>query len=134
MAEELALQLQEIEEQIGSTGVAKILAAAKKRKITVTKEQVQRFLSTKGESQIFLPLPQSQGHTASEGPYVRIQMDLADMRNQISKGNAAFLLIVNVFTREAYTRPVKNKEASNVRIGLKSIFDNELKDKHGGNV
>jgi hypothetical protein len=56
-------------------------------------------------------------------------MDLGDMRTQVSKGFAAFLLVVNIFTREAYTRPVKNKEASNVRIGLKSIFENELKDK-----
>ena len=118
MAEELALQLQQIQEEIGSTGVPKILAAAKKRNIKVTKEQVQRFLSTKGESQIFLPLPPSTGKVATEGPYVRLQMDLGDMRNQISKGNAAFLLIVNVFTREAYTRPVKTRKLVTYELAL----------------
>ena len=59
-----------------------MLAAAKKRGVQVTKEQVQRFLGSKGEGQTFLPLPPGHGKTASEGPYVRLMMDLADMREK----------------------------------------------------
>ena len=80
MAEALALRLQEIQEEIGSTGAPKLLAAAKKRGVKVTKEQVARFLSTKGENPIFLPLPPSQGKTAATGPDDQYQLDLADMR------------------------------------------------------
>ena len=57
-------------------------------------------------------------------------MDLAVMRTQVSKGNAAFVLLVNVYTREAFTRPCKNKEPINVRNALKSLWDNELKDRN----
>ena len=104
---ELALQLQELQKEIGETGQAKLLAAAKKKGIAVSKEQVQRFLSTKGENQIFLPLPPSQGKTGSESYKFRYMMDLADMRTNPSKGNSAWLLLVNVYSREAFTRAVK---------------------------
>ncbi len=55
-------------------------------------------------------------------------MDLADKRTSPFKVFSAFLLIVNVFAREAYTRPIKNKEPRNVRAqGVKPIFENGLR-------
>ena len=39
------------------------------------------------------------------------------------------MLLVNVYTREAFTRACKDKEPINVRNALKSLWDNELKDR-----
>ena len=50
------------------------------------------------------------------------------MRTNPSKGNSAWLLVLNIYSREAFARPVKNKEPANVRLGLKAIFDNELQE------
>ena len=71
-------QLVELAKKLGTPGAQKLYQAARKAKIPVTKEQVRRYVSTKGQKQVFRPLPRSQGKTASEGLDVRYQIDLID--------------------------------------------------------
>lgn len=72
-ARQTALEkLKELSESLGNPGIDKLFRAAKRAKINVTKDQVRKFLGTKGEKQIFKPLPLIKGRTAAEAPGARM--------------------------------------------------------------
>jgi len=56
----------ELSKQLGTPGVEKLYKAARKRNIRVSKEEIKQLLATKGQKQIFRPLPPSKGKTGSE--------------------------------------------------------------------
>ena len=91
-------RLAELAQRLGTPGAGKLYAAARRRGIRVTKEQVKRFVSTKGQKQLFRAYPASKGQTASESPSMRFQMDLVDMRYSPSRGNKNMLVLVNVLS------------------------------------
>ena len=114
--------LQPIADQLGTPGGAKIAREAKRRGVRVTKEEIKRFLATKGQKQIFRPLPRSQGKSASESLDFRFQMDLIALPNSPSNGNRYILVIVNVFTRRLYAAPISNKRAETVAVALDDLL------------
>ena len=69
-------RLAELAQRLGTPGAGKLYTAARRRGIRVTKEQVKRFVATKGQKQLFRPYPASKGQTGSEAPSMRFQMDL----------------------------------------------------------
>ena len=115
-------RLAELAQRLGTPGAGKLYAAARRRGIRVTKEQVKRFVSTKGQKQLFRAYPASKGQTASESPQMRYQMDLVDMRNSPSKGNKNMLVLVNVYTRRAYAVPIKDKTPQVVAPALREML------------
>ena len=72
--------LKELATELGTPGFQKLYKAARKRNIDVSKTEVKSFLAKQGQKQIFRPLPQSKGKTASEEPFYRVQMDLIDLK------------------------------------------------------
>ena len=115
-------RLTELAQRLGTPGAGKLYAAARRRNIRVTKEQVKRFVATKGQKQLFRPYPASKGQTASEAPSMRFQMDLVDMRNSPSRGNKNMLVLVNVYTRKAYAVPIRDKTPEAAAAALRDML------------
>ena len=115
-------RLTELAQRLGTPGAGKLYAAARRRNIRVTKEQVKRFVATKGQKQLFRPYPASKGQTGSEAPSMRFQMDLVDMRNSPSLGNRNMLVLVNVFTRKVFAVAIKDKTPEIVAPALREML------------
>jgi len=103
-------QLAELAKELGTPGQAKLYRAAKKKGIPVSKIEVRSFLAKKGEKQIFRPLPESKGKTGVKDLGFRAQMDIIDLKYSKSQGNKNILVVIDVFTRKVWAKPVKNKE------------------------
>jgi transposase InsO family protein len=106
-------QLRELAKKLGNPGADKLFTAAKKRGIQVTRNQVKQLLETKGAKQLFRPLPESKGKTGAEAPFTRMMMDLIEFRTNPSKvGRETYkyiLVLIDVFSREVWAAPVKDK-------------------------
>ena len=121
-------QLAELAKELGTPGQAKLYKAARKKGINISKTEVRSFLAKKGEKQIFRPLPESKGKSAAEDPGFRAQMDLVDLKYSKSQGNSTILVVIDVFSRKAYAKPVRGKEPSAVAVKLREIL-NEMDPK-----
>ena len=117
-------RLAELAQRLGTPGAGKLYAAARRRGIGVTKEQVRSFVRKKGQKQLFRPLPPSKGQSASESIDMRVQMDLIDMKISPSNGNKNILVLVNVYTRKAYAAAIKDKSPEATAGGLRALLDN----------
>ena len=116
-------RLTELAKELGSTGLEKLWRGARSRNIPVTRQQIKEFLSTKGEAQVFRPLPKSAGKTAAEGPGTRFQMDLIDMKNSKSNGMSVILVLVDVFTRQAWAKGATSKNPERVEQALRPLLN-----------
>ena len=116
-------QLAELAKELGTPGKDKLYKAAKKKGIPVSKLEVRSFLAKKGEKQIFRPLPESKGKTGTEGPGFRAQIDIIDLKYSKSLGNKNILVLIDVFSRKVWARPVRNKEAASVAYVLRQILN-----------
>jgi Integrase core domain. len=117
-------RLAELAQRLGTPGASKLYAAARRRGIRVTKDQVRNFVRTKGQKQLFRPLPPSKGQTASESIDMRYQMDLVDLKYSPSRGNKNILVLVNVFSRRASAVPIKDKSPEATAAGLRALLSN----------
>ena len=82
----ITARLKEIQREVGSVGIEKLYAEARKRKVPgISKEAVRLYLATDESKQLFKPLPESKGKTAAEAEGFRLQMDLIDSRNDPSR-------------------------------------------------
>ena len=89
----------------------------------MSRQEIRQFLATKGEKQIFRPLPESKGKAASESLDMRFWMDLLDLKYSPSRGNKNALVIVNVYTRKAYAIAIRDKRPENVAEGLRQLLN-----------
>ena len=121
-AQQVRDMLQPIADRLGTPGAAKLAQQAKREGVRVSREEIRAFLATKGEKQIFRPLPESKGKSASESLDMRFQMDLIDLKYSASRGNKNILVIINVYSRKAYAIPVKDKKPENVAAGLQTLL------------
>ena len=108
--------------RVGDVGVDRLFKEARRSNVAVTKTEVKNFLSTKGEQQIFRPLPDSKGKTASETPIMRGQMDLVDLHLDPSRGMKYILVLMTVFNRKLYAHAIASKMPSDVAPGLLIIL------------
>ena len=115
--------LRELATELGTPGFQKLYKAARKKNIDVSKTEVKSFLAKQGQKQIFRPLPQSKGKTVSEEPGYRAQMDLIDLKYSKSQGNSVILVVIDVFSRKVYARPVSGKTAGAVALKLRQILN-----------
>jgi hypothetical protein len=115
-------QLQRLyDENIGITA-KQLYTKALKEGLQVNRAVVQDFVKRKGDQQIFQQRKPSQGETGprDEG---EAQMDLIDMKAMKSGPYKNIIILVNVFTRKAYLKPITNKTPDVVERGLKTILD-----------
>ena len=75
--------------------------------------------------QILAPVPRYHGVSAATRPGSTIQADLADFRNA-ARGKAGahhyFLLVSDVFTRQAFAEPLREKTSEITNAALKKIM------------
>ena len=115
--------LAELSDQLGNPGAQKLYLEARRRKIPVSRAQVQDLVKRQGQRQLFQPAQPSKGQSAAEGYSARYQADLADMSTTPSKGFRYFLFLVNVFSREAWAVPVRSKEPTSVAPALRRLLE-----------
>ena len=116
-------RLAALSKELGTPGLEKLFKGAKSRNIPVSRQQIKEFLATKGEAQVFRPLPRSAGKSASEGPGTRFQMDLIDMSNSPSNGMSYILALVDVFTRQLWAAGVTSKTPGRVANALRPMLN-----------
>ena len=115
--------LAKLSDELGNPGVAKLHLEAKRRKIRVSKAQVQDLVKRQGARQLFQPVQKSAGKSASESYSARYQADLADMSTTPSRGFKYVLILVNVYSREVSAEALKSKEPTAVAPALKRLIE-----------
>ena len=115
--------LAELSDQLGNPGAQKLYLEARRRKIPVSRAQVQDLVKRQGQRQLFQPVQPSKGQSAAESYSARYQADLADMSTTPSKGFRYFLFLVNVFSREAWAAPLRSKEPTAVAPALRRLLE-----------
>ena len=111
-------RVRELYEDLGAPGQHKLWLEVRKRKMGVTKTQVNDFVSKQGERQVFtLPLPQAKGKTASEDVNARYMLDVVFVRELV------VVFLVNVFTRKTWGKTVPNKSAARVGAASKVLIE-----------
>ena len=109
--------LSRLSDQLGAPGEARLFTAARRQGINVTRRDVRGFVATQGQRQLFRPLQRPEGKSATDGHGDRYQMDLGQLNDKM------FLLVVSVFSRKAWARPVRNKAPATVAPVLDQIID-----------
>ena len=124
VGEQLTDELHRISTELGHPGVEALWIAVKKRKLAVSKRQVVEYVRHKSEKQVLGAPQRAAGKSISEDDN-RWMMDLVDVS---SPGIPAgywkfFLVVVNVFDRFLYARPLSGKDPPEVAKKLKEILD-----------
>ena len=115
-------QLQRLYDENPGIGAKALFTKALKQNIPVNRAVVQDFVARKGDQQIFQQRKTSDGETAPRDDK-EAQMDLIDMKAMKSGPFKNILILVNVFTRKAYLKPITNKTPEVVERALKTILD-----------
>lgn len=123
-------RLKTIQLKIGNVGVDQLYNEAKKQKVEgISREALKLFLSTHESKQLFKPLPESKGKTASEGQQFRVQMDLIDLKYSPSRFRGKgpqfryILVVIDVMSRFVWTAPLINKEPATVEPILRRLIN-----------
>jgi hypothetical protein len=124
---ELIEHLKQLAKEYSVRSPAKLVQVGKKVGAHVTLKEAKQALATNVPAQTLGPPPRSLGHSAAEGPHVRLQADLMDF-SQNTHGHhndqhRYALQVSDVFTRKAYTEPLKGKSAIQVDTAMRKIRD-----------
>ena len=77
-------RVRDIYAELGMPGQQKLWLEVRKRKIAVSRSQVNEFVQRQAERQVFTqPLPRAQGKTASEDVDSRFQIDVVNFRGDL---------------------------------------------------
>lgn len=101
----------------------------KQRELKISRRQIMDFLKKQEFYQLHKAPPKRKGFQGNEvhSPGKYFQMDLFDMSSYKDYGYVFVLCLIDVYSRKAYTRPIKNKSDKVVIKALNYILDtNEL--------
>ena len=116
-----------------------IRSAAKLKKqalidgVKVTLKESEEALRTDLAKQVFAPKPRSLGKSAAEAPNNKLQVDLLDFSNNTKKDNPNrfALAMVDVYTREMATVPMKTKTTSETNAAFRKAARELVGDETG---
>ena len=128
MAEEAALDLlRRLAGDFNVRDARKLYQIAKREfpdQPAVTVNRARDALRGDVARQVLAPKPRSLGKSAAEGPNDRLQADLIDFFQNTRSAKKYGLVVTDVFTREAVTRALPNKNAETVaRAAAEAIPD-----------
>ena len=95
---------------------------AVKEGVGVTKANVENFVKSRGEQQVFQQRKASQGETAPTDEN-QFQMDLIDYKQSKSGKFKNILVLVKVFTREVFLKATTGKKGDAVARALTELLD-----------
>ena len=104
---------------------AKLRAVARRQHVPATPADIRAALSTDVSRQVFAPKPRSLGRSAATAPGSNLQADLIDLSNNTGAkfGEHKYALTVSdVFTRRAWTEPLRYKDAANTNSAFRKIL------------
>ena len=112
-------RVKDLSEELGMPGAQKLWLEVRKRKIPVSRSQVNEFVQKQSERQVFTnPLPRAEGKTASEDVDARYMIDVVNFR-----GDLMALFMVNVFTRKVWAVAIKDKTAASVLSAGRALIN-----------
>ena len=118
MAEQAALDLlRRLARDFNVRDARKLYQIAKREfpdQPAVTVNRAREALRGDVARQVLAPKPRSLGKSAAEGPNDRLQADLIDFSQKPGAPRSTGLVVTDVFTREAVTRALPNKNAETV--------------------
>lgn len=114
--------MQRLSEELILPGAQRLFNEARKRKLEVTRQQEQRLVARQSERQVFRPAQDSNGKSASEHDPARYHADLGDMTATPHGGYKFFLLLINVFSRQAYVRILRSKSPGAIAEALRDVL------------
>ncbi len=116
-------KLKELSDELGMPGQKALLAAARREGLNLIKiDHVKNLLSGSGAKAIFKPLNASVGKTVASGENSRWMMDLFFHKVEWKK-YVPVLVIVDVFSRKVWAKPVEDKTPEKVRDALSELLD-----------
>jgi len=122
-----AVRLKALHAKLGNVGVEKLLHAARKDGLAVTRDAVKDYLSADSSAQLFRPLPASKGKTGSEAQGFRVQMDLIDFKGVKATWQgvewSVVLVIIDVLSRRVWAAPARSKAPDHVEPVLRRLLD-----------
>lgn len=113
--------LRTLDRELGGPGAARLYAAARRRGVEVSREQVAAFARTRSEIEPVARAQPFRGQSAAEAPNARWQLDTAIMRP--AQGKVGFLVATDVFTRKSWTTPLRSKEAGPTSQAVEKLFE-----------
>ena len=114
-------RLRELADELSNPSVAKLLAAAKKRKINVTKAQVESVVKEDSTREVFQQAPAQKGAHAALGAETDFQADIIDMK-EYEMDDKYILLVTNVFDRKTHGLPLESKKPQEVWENFEAIM------------
>ena len=124
-------QLAQLSNDVDHPGVAPLWLAVKKKKLPLTKKEVEAYVKAKGSKQIFQAVQPARGKTVAESLDARWMMDLIMFVNQpvvvAGKTFRYILVAINVFDRYLYAEPMQTKEPAEVKTALGKLLSLALK-------
>ena len=94
-------RVRDLYDELGAPGQQKLNLEVRKRKIPVSRTQVNEFVQRQAERQVFAkPLPRAEGKSASEDVNARYMIDIVNFR-----GDLMGLFLINVLRARSGRRP-----------------------------
>ena len=115
--------LERLNKELSYPGQSALYLAARKKGLTVTRDEVKKLVSSNTAKQEISAAQPSSGKIAAETTGSRWQADLAEFHPRDS-GLTQFvysLVVVNVFDRKTYTRILPDKKPATAMKAMKSI-------------
>ena len=119
-------ELRDLAKEYGVRSPEKLYQLSKKIGAHWTLKECKEALASNVPAQTLGPPPRSLGHSAAEAPGSRLQADLMDF-SQNTHGHhndqhRYALQVSDVFTRKAYTEPLKGKNAIQVDSAMRKLL------------
>jgi transposase InsO family protein len=117
-----------------ATGRDQLFDRVKERYIGISRRAVMRFLKNQTDWQLHRPSHSGRRKCCVHQPqavtevHLKWQIDLIDMSNLApwNNGQRWLLTLIDLFSKHAWVRALKRKEASHVVAGLQSVFDEAM--------
>ena len=97
----------------------------------ISRRQVMNLLKKQEAHQLYQPAYTTKNikHTVLSKPHIQIGIDLADLQTIAYDGHNYILACIDLFSKKAYARPLKNKEAKTVAAAMKDILKKDTNGK-----
>ena len=115
-------RLRSLSEQFSANSENRLRLVAKQHGLKASKAELQQALGPRAHAnELFAPPPRSLGKSAAERPGARLQADLIDFSKNTDSTHKYGLLVSDVYSRMAYTKPLETKSSQEVTEALNEV-------------
>ena len=116
-------RLRELSEEFSANSESRLRQVARQHSLKPSRAELKAALAPRAHAnELFAPPPRSLGKSAAERPGSRLQADLIDFsKNGTDPTHKYGLLVSDVYSRMAYTKPLETKGSEEVTEALNEI-------------